>query len=182
MLTQLVKQTDYLIWMNTFITIRSHECKYISTTANLTISSWFQLRKHSSTSLALCEGNPPVSLVDSPHKGPVMGKVLPWHDVIMWTSLQHHLSPDSQIKPLMTTTSGVDGRAALGSNRKGHFDWLAMHDDVVSWKRFPDYWHFVRWNHQSLVDSPHEGSVMQSFYVIGSLDKMLNKLSSCRTF
>ena len=31
------------------------------------------------------------------------------------------------------------------------------HDDVIKMKHFPRYWPFVRWIHQSLVNSPHKG-------------------------
>ena len=31
------------------------------------------------------------------------------------------------------------------------------HDDVIKWKHFPRYWHFVRGIHWSPVDSPHKG-------------------------
>ena len=30
-------------------------------------------------------------------------------------------------------------------------------DDVIKWKHFPPYWHFVRGIHRSLVNSPHKG-------------------------
>ena len=32
-----------------------------------------------------------------------------------------------------------------------------VHDDVIKWKHFPRYWHFVRWIHRSSVNSPHKG-------------------------
>ena len=41
----------------------------------------------------------------------------------------------------------------------------AEHDDVMTRKRFPHYWPFVRWIHRSPADSPHKGSVMHSFNV-----------------
>ena len=31
------------------------------------------------------------------------------------------------------------------------------HDDVIKWKHFPRYWHFVRGIHLSPVNSPHKG-------------------------
>ena len=31
------------------------------------------------------------------------------------------------------------------------------HDDVIKWKHFPRYWHFVRGIHRSPVNSPHKG-------------------------
>ena len=34
--------------------------------------------------------------------------------------------------------------------------WLS-HDDVIKWKHFPRYWHFVRGIHRSPVNSPHKG-------------------------
>ena len=39
-------------------------------------------------------------------------------------------------------------------------------DDIIIWKCLPDYWPFVRGIHQSLVDSPHKGPVMQRFDVL----------------
>ena len=32
-----------------------------------------------------------------------------------------------------------------------------IHDDVIKWKHFPRYWHFVRGIHRSPVNSPHKG-------------------------
>ena len=54
----------------------------------------------------------------------------------------------------------------------------------MTWKHFPYYWPFVRGTHQSLVDSPHKGPVMQSFDVsfVVSQIKLLNKLWSNRWF
>ena len=34
---------------------------------------------------------------------------------------------------------------------------LICHDDIIKWKHFPRYWHFVRGNHRSPVNSPHKG-------------------------
>ena len=54
---------------------------------------------------------------------------------------------------------------------------IELHDDDVTWKCFLHYWPFVKGIHQSLVDSPHKGPVMQSshiFFVV-SLNKLLNK-------
>ena len=31
------------------------------------------------------------------------------------------------------------------------------HDDVIKWKHFPQYWHFVRGIHRSPVNFPHKG-------------------------
>ena len=31
-----------------------------------------------------------------------------------------------------------------------------IHNDVIKWKHFPCYWHFVRWIHRSPVDSHHK--------------------------
>ena len=33
----------------------------------------------------------------------------------------------------------------------------SAHDDVIKWKHFPRYWHFVRGIHRTLVNSPHKG-------------------------
>ena len=32
-----------------------------------------------------------------------------------------------------------------------------LHDDVIKWKHFPRYWHFVSGTNRSPVDSPHKG-------------------------
>ena len=32
-----------------------------------------------------------------------------------------------------------------------------FHDDVIKWKHFPRYWHFLRGIHRSPVNSPHKG-------------------------
>ena len=34
--------------------------------------------------------------------------------------------------------------------------WI-VHDDVIKWKHFPCYWHFVKGIHRSPVNSPHKG-------------------------
>ena len=41
--------------------------------------------------------------------------------------------------------------------------WAKIHDNIMKWERFPDYWPFVIGNHWSPVDSPHQGPMMQSF-------------------
>ena len=50
------------------------------------------------------------------------------------------------------------------------------HDDVIKWKHFPRYWHFVQEIHQSPVNSPHKGQCTWSFDV--SFDLLLNKRRS----
>ena len=35
--------------------------------------------------------------------------------------------------------------------------WLLSPDDVIKWKHFPRYWHFVRGIHRSPVNSAHKG-------------------------
>ena len=49
------------------------------------------------------------------------------------------------------------------------------------WKTFLYYWPFVQGIHQSLVDSQHKGTVIQSFdgFLIESLNKPLYKQASC---
>ena len=55
---------------------------------------------------------------------------------------------------------------------------------AMTWKHFPDYWHFVRVIHLSQVDSHRIETVMRSLGVlfIGSLNMLLRKQSSCRRF
>ena len=50
------------------------------------------------------------------------------------------------------------------------------HDDVMPWRCFPHYRHFMRGIHWSMVDSPHKGPVMWKFDVsfVVSLNKLLN--------
>ena len=36
-------------------------------------------------------------------------------------------------------------------------DHYLYQDDVIKWKHFSRYWPFVRWNHRSPVNSPHQG-------------------------
>ena len=60
---------------------------------------------------------------------------------------------------------------------------ISDHDAVsrTSWHNWP----FVRGIHQSqlwLVDSPHKGPTMQSFFFVIRLNKLLNEHLSCRWF
>ena len=41
--------------------------------------------------------------------------------------------------------------------------WMGDINDVIAWKRFPHYWPLVRGIRQSRVDSPHKGTVLESF-------------------
>ena len=41
--------------------------------------------------------------------------------------------------------------------KNAKFEKSFFHDDVVKWKHFPCYWHFVRGIHRSPVNSPHKG-------------------------
>ena len=67
---------------------------------------------------------------------------------------------------------------------------VSMHDDVIKWERFPQYWPFVRGIHRSPMDSPHKGPVTwalkfsASFDIFNdiSLNKWWNKQSSRRWF
>ena len=54
---------------------------------------------------------------------------------------------------------------------------MVCHDDAMTWKRFPYNWPFVKGIHQSLLYSPHKGSVMQSFniFFVLILNMILNK-------
>ena len=54
-----------------------------------------------------------------------------------------------------------------------------IHDDVIKWKHFPRYWPFVRVIHRSLVNSPTQRPVTQSFDVFFDLckNKWLSKHS-----
>ena len=42
---------------------------------------------------------------------------------------------------------------------------VCRHNDVIKWKHFPRYWHFVRGIHRSPVNSPHKRPVALSFDV-----------------
>ena len=41
-----------------------------------------------------------------------------------------------------------------------------IHDDVMTWKRFPFYWPFVRGISRSPVDSPHKGPITRALKFI----------------
>ena len=66
--------------------------------------------------------------------------------------------------------------------RRAQHAFFCEHYDVMTWKRFPRNWPFVRGMHRSLVDSPHKGPVMWGFdvYFAVSLNKLLNKWTRCR--
>ena len=52
--------------------------------------------------------------------------------------------------------------------------------EAMTWFQ-PNYWHFVRKIHRSVVDSHHQGPVMQSFDgIFVSLDTISNKQQSDR--
>ena len=59
-----------------------------------------------------------------------------------------------------------------------------VHDDVMTWKRFPHHRAICEGNPpitpRSPVDSPHKGSVPVIPFLEVSLNKLLNKESSCR--
>ena len=63
-------------------------------------------------------------------------------------------------------------------------DGIGSHDDVIIWRCYSHYWPFVWGIHCSLVVTPHECSVMQSFdvYFCVCLDKLLNKHVICQWF
>ena len=86
------------------------------------------------------------------------------------------------IDAVIEQTRGVDGRAikqneifSNGQATKANMYWHAvihivtesicqlshlqsiLHDDVIRWKHFPRYWHFVRGIHWSPVNSPNKG-------------------------
>ena len=63
------------------------------------------------------------------------------------------------------------------------FDKDVLHYDMMTWKRFPHYWHFVRGLHRLSVDSlhkAHKGPVVHrsdAIFDVG-LNKSLNKQST----
>ena len=56
--------------------------------------------------------------------------------------------------------------------------------EVITWKRFPYYWPFVREIHRPVVDSPHKGPILRSFNVffVLSLNPLCDKQSCGRWF
>ena len=64
------------------ISVRTFQFTCLPTVSIAVCSGWHQKEHQRSASLALFEGNPPV-IGGSPHKGPVMRKAVPCHDVIM---------------------------------------------------------------------------------------------------
>ena len=61
---------------------------------------------------------------------------------------------------------------------------LLCQDDVMSWKRFLQYWPFVRGIYLLPIDSPHNGPVLRIFDVsfVVSMERLLKQESSCRWF
>ena len=58
-----------------------------------------------------------------------------------------------------------------------------FHDDIMIWKNFLHHWPFQRRNHWSPFDSPPKGPAMEfDFFFDDSLNKLLNKQSSCQWF
>ena len=100
--------------------------------SNILCSAWWS----NPASLALSEGNPPVTIhrspVDSPHKGPVIRKALPCHDVIDLLS----------------------GMAVINSS--------VLYGALVV--KAPHHWPFVRGIHRSPVDYPHKGPVIRNVF------------------
>ena len=64
--------TNKFSWFTCLPTVYSTVCTH-----------WHQRKHQNSASLVLCEGNPPIT-GGFPHKGPVIRKVHPFHDAIMW--------------------------------------------------------------------------------------------------
>ena len=62
--------------------------------------------------------------------------------------------------------------------------WVKTDHDVMTWKRFPHYWPFVRGIHQSVVGYPQRGPINAELHVLFlvSLTKLLNKQCSCWWF
>ena len=58
-------------------------------------------------------------------------------------------------------------------------DSVLLHDDGMTWKRFPHYWPFVRGINRSLAGFPITQAVMRSFSVFFGMNKLLNKEPSC---
>ena len=86
--------------------------------------------------------------VDSPHKGPEIRKLSPFHDVIMhWNDIAQ------QLLQSLPSHATYNSHKAI---RKLSMDWM-QHDDVIKWKQLPRYWPFVRGIHRSPVKSPHKG-------------------------
>ena len=65
----------------------------------------------------------------------------------------------------------------------GENGFLVVVDYVITWKRFPRRWSFIRGIHR-LHMPRHEGSVTRSFdiFFVGRLNKLLHKQSICRRF
>ena len=109
------------------------------------LSRLFRRRSKKTSKLrvtGLCEVNLPVAM-NSSHKKPITLKMFPFYDVIM------------------RVWQPVDGSISSGSlrSRKEGLMKRLQHDDVIKWKNFPCYWHFVMGIHRSPVDSPHKGQL-----------------------
>ena len=98
--------------------------------------------------------------MDPPQKGPVMRKMLPFYDVIIWLELLQHIMCYAHLNMLRCRVLYSDLR--LKSDLT-----LSSHDDVIKWKHFPRYWSFVR---ESIGDPSVTGRFPSQRPVTRSID------------
>ena len=104
------------------------------------------------------KGNP---LVNSPHKGLVMRKALPYLDIIMAYYIGSQYTGDYHWPRSSIGSVGIGFVVHLEHSITFPLPVIKLvklhHDDVIKWKHFSRYWPFVRGIHLSPVNSPQKG-------------------------
>ena len=119
-----------------------------------TVYSDADQRKHqSSASVAFVRGihrGP----VNSPHTWPVTRKMFPFDDVIMirYSSQTFIINSTHEQTLLIIYLSVSQSVLSICTEHDSHTALFCAHDDVIKWKHFPCYWHFVRGIHRSPVN------------------------------
>ena len=106
----------------------------------------------------LCVGNSPWP-VNSPHKGPVMRKMVPFDDVMMiFVTSQYHTGFDNtgncfechKAKHYSYLTWNICTMSLATNTHSLNCDYsFISYDDVIKWKHFLRYWPFVWGIHRS---------------------------------
>ena len=98
--------------------------------------------KNTSTLLALCARNPPVTLH---HIGPVKQKAFPWHDVVMVKPHELYCTEGQWPFHLKKAVNIITDRP------------VKIYDDVIQWKHNRRYWPFFRGIRRSPMGSHQKG-------------------------
>ena len=121
-----------------------------------------QRKYQSSASLAFVQGIHRWP-VNSPHKGPLTRKMLPFDDVIMFAIqdgndvVNDTFKSISPIAKHLTSSKPFAGNVGELLNDVIWHGNTSCHDDVIKRKHFSRYWLFVRGIHRSPVNSPYKG-------------------------